>query len=143
MDRTGSGTGEDRKRILVVEDDPEMRTVLVKALLAHGYRVFAVDNGADAEDRILNCPPDLVILDIMLPYKSGADICIELKCDARVRDVPVLVTTSLTDGSKLSAEQWREMTRADTFLPKPFSVSELISQVEEMLKVREQVRVAP
>ena len=127
----------DRKTVLVVDDDPAMRKFMVKALLTGPYRVMAVDNGADAEDWILNRSPDLVIMDIMLPYKSGADICIEMKSDARKRHVPILLITSLADDTRLSGDQWRDLTRADAFLPKPFAISDLMSRVEALLAKRE------
>ena len=130
--------GRDRKTILVVEDDPAMRRMLVQSLVAQGkYRVMAVDNGADAEDRILSDPPDLVIMDVMLPYKSGVDICVEMRADPQRKKVLILLITSLTDKSSISEAQWKEMTRADAFLPKPFSINELVSQVEGMLSVSE------
>jgi twitching motility two-component system response regulator PilH len=136
-DEAETATAVRRKDILVVEDDPAMRRVLVQALVAQGakYRVMAVDNGADAEDRILSDPPDLVIMDVMLPYKSGVDICVELSADPRRKKVLILLITSLTDKSSMSEIQWKELTRADAFLPKPFAINELVSQVGGMLQV--------
>lgn len=76
-------------------------------------------------------------MDVMLPYKSGVDICVEMRADPQRKKVLILLITSLTDKSSISEAQWKEMTRADAFLPKPFSINELVSQVEGMLDEKE------
>jgi len=124
-------------RILVAEDDRATRRAIVKALHRQGYKVEAVDNGDDAERKIRESPPDLVLLDVMLPGKNGLDICTYMKSDSALKNIPVIILTCLTADSPENDQYWRERTAADDFLSKPFSISELVRSVERLLTSRE------
>jgi len=125
-----------RARILVAEDDRATRRAIVKALSRQGYEVEAVDNGNDADREIRQSPPDLVLLDVMLPGKNGLDICTFMKSDSTLKSIPVIILTCLTADSPENDGYWRERTAADDFLSKPFPVSELVRRVDRLLASR-------
>ena len=124
---------ETTKQIMVVEDDPGMRRMMVAALRHSGYMVHEEENGVEADRRIRALKPDLVLLDVMLPGKTGLDICQDLKQDAELSRIPILMMTCLTSESKHEDGYWKKETGADDFITKPFPVGELLRRVTRML----------
>ncbi len=122
------------QRILVVDDEPQIRRALRAALHAEGYVVELAENGAEAPDRVAGEPPDLVILDLGLPDMDGADVCARLRAWSQV---PVIVLSV--------REAEREKVRAldlgaDDYLVKPFGISELLARIRASLRrAREEV----
>ena len=117
------------KRILVVEDDPHIRLGLVEALDSEGYQVSESRDGAQALALITQQQPDLVILDVMLPRKSGYDVCRELR--AAKNRVPILMLTA--KGQETDKVVGLEL-GADDYVTKPFGVRELIARVHALLR---------
>jgi DNA-binding response OmpR family regulator len=108
---------------LVVDDDPNIREVVFYNLAAEGMKVHTVENGVEAEREALADPPDVIVLDVMMPGRDGYDVLDRLKQDERTRDIPVvLLTAKATD-----EEIWRGWrSGADYYITKPFSLDELI-----------------
>lgn len=121
------------KQILVLEDDSTMRRMIVAALRREGYVVYEEENGLEGDRRIRALKPDLVLLDVMLPGKTGLDICEELKRDPQFKTIPVLLMTCLTTESKQDDSYWRQETGADDFITKPFPIGELLRRVQRIL----------
>ena len=117
------------KRILVVEDDPHIRLGLVETLSGEGYHISESRDGAQALAQIRQEQPDLVILDVMLPRKSGYDICRELR--AAKNAVPILMLTA--KGQEADKVIGLEL-GADDYVTKPFGVRELIARVHALLR---------
>jgi DNA-binding response OmpR family regulator len=117
------------KRILVVEDDPHIRLGLVETLASEGYAVSESRDGAQALAQIRQEQPDLVILDVMLPRKSGYDICRELR--AAKNSVPILMLTA--KGQEADKVIGLEL-GADDYVTKPFGVRELLARVHALLR---------
>lgn len=117
------------KRILVVEDDPNIRLGLVDALTSEGYDVTECRDGGEAIPLVRQTTPDLVILDVMLPRKSGYDICRELR-ESKNR-VPILMLTA--KGQEVDKVIGLEL-GADDYVTKPFGVRELIARVHALLR---------
>jgi DNA-binding response OmpR family regulator len=117
------------KRILVVEDDPNIRLGLVDTLTSEGYTVTESSDGAQALAQIRQEQPDLVVLDVMLPRKSGYDICRELR--ASKNSVPILMLTA--KGQEADKVIGLEL-GADDYVTKPFGVRELIARVHALLR---------
>ena len=90
--------------VLVVEDDPELRTLYHGAIRAAGYAVVAVEDGLDALRRIEQHVPDIVVLDLELPRLRGRDVYRELTGNAKTAKIPIVVVT----GSSLSDDDQRE-----------------------------------
>jgi DNA-binding response OmpR family regulator len=124
---------DTNKQVLVVEDDPGLRRVMVSALRHEGYIVHEEENGQEAERRIRALKPALVLLDVMLPGKTGLDICADLKQDPEFKKIPILMMTCLTGESKHEDDYWKNETGADDFITKPFPVGEMLRRVSRML----------
>jgi DNA-binding response OmpR family regulator len=118
-----------KKRLLVVEDDAHIRLGLCDALRAEGYDVVDCRDGAQALPLIKQNKPDLVILDIMLPGKSGFDLCREIR--AGKNRVPILMLSA--KGQEIDKVVGLEL-GADDYVTKPFSLRELLARVQALLR---------
>jgi CheY-like chemotaxis protein len=113
-------------RILVVEDDPTWRDLIGAALVAFGFDVTATDSVLSATQVIPQVRPSAILLDIALPFRSGAAWLAALKADARTADIPVVVVSALPE--MLSAER---RALAAAVVPKPFEPRVLARVVRE------------
>src|SRR3954466_3944272 len=111
-------------RILVVDDDQSMRELLKLHLRNNGYDVLAAEDAVVAGHLVLSAPPDLILLDVQMPYMSGYEFAGALKADEQTRDIPVVFLT--TDDAV--AEQARKL-GADAYLNKPVTVDRLLEVV--------------
>jgi DNA-binding response OmpR family regulator len=118
-----------KKHLLVVEDDAHIRLGLCDALRAEGYKVTECGNGAQAGPLIRQHKCDLVILDIMLPGKSGYDICREIR--GGKNRVPILLLSA--KGQEIDKVVGLEL-GADDYVTKPFSLRELLARVHALLR---------
>lgn len=120
---------KDRPHIVVVEDDPEIRSLLQGYLGREGFRVTEADGGA-ALDRFLSYydEPDLIILDLMLPGEDGLSICRRLRAASRI---PVIMLTAR--GEDVDKIVGLEM-GADDYMPKPFNPRELVARMRAVLR---------
>jgi putative two-component system response regulator len=129
--------GESRRRaprILVVDDNQDIMLVMQELLATHGYDVVAVPDAAHAEIEVLRCAPDLILSDVVMPGKSGYELCRELKANPATRLIPFVLITGLTDRQDrlLGIESG-----ADDFLNKPIFPEELFARVKSLLKLKE------
>lgn len=120
------------KRILVVEDDPIGRKVVVDFLSAHGYRVSAAKNGPEGVEKAAILRPDLIVCDILLPKKSGFEVCFEVKRAAETRDVPVLLMSAVCS-DRHAERHGTQGVHADGYFVKPFSLSLMLERIRELL----------
>jgi two-component system phosphate regulon response regulator PhoB len=118
-------------RILVVEDEADIRQVLVYNLGEAGHEVLAAERGAVALALLEEQQPDLVLLDLMLPDVSGLEICRKLKSDASLRAIPVIMLTARSD--EIDRVVGFEL-GADDYVVKPFSVRELGLRIQAVLR---------
>jgi two-component system, OmpR family, phosphate regulon response regulator PhoB len=137
---TARDSANDRApRILVVEDESSLALLLVYNLEAEGFIVEHVDRGDEAELRLAEAPPDLVILDWMLPGVSGLEICRRLRARDDTRDMPIIMLTARGEES----ERVRGLSvGADDYVVKPFSTPELMARVHALLRRARPERVA-
>jgi len=117
--------------ILVVEDEASMLAGLEYALAKEGYVVRSASDGELALKAIRTASPDLVLLDVMLPKRSGLDVLRELRKEGR--DVPVILLTAR--GQELDKVQGLDL-GADDYVTKPFSLAELLARIRARLKRR-------
>jgi two-component system OmpR family response regulator len=115
-------------RILVIDDEEAIGNVIKDYLEAQGYEVFWAKDGYYAIDMFRKVHPDLIILDLMLPGKSGFDVCRELRQDS---DVPVIMLTAKAD--EIDRVLGLEL-GADDYVTKPFSLRELAARVRAVLR---------
>jgi DNA-binding response OmpR family regulator len=115
-------------RVLIIEDDPNVSEVVARYLEREGYQVDTVADGAVGLARALHDPPDLVVLDLMLPSLPGLEVCRRLRAAA---PVPVIMLTALGDEADRIAGL--EL-GADDYVAKPFSPRELTARVKAVLR---------
>ncbi len=125
------------EEILIVDDVPENLRLLSQMLTEHGYRVRAVRNGSHALMAAQAAPPDLILLDIVMPEMDGYEVCRQLKEDERTRDIPVLFISALGDvENKLKAFN----SGGVDYVTKPFQVPEVLARVRTHLTLRRLTR---
>lgn len=120
------------KHVLLVEDEINIIEALRFLLSREGWQVDTHSDGADAVDRIRQMRPDLVVLDHMLPGKSGLDILGELRADPEFQKLPVLMLTAR--GQARDREQ-AEKAGVSRFMTKPFSNIEVITAVRDLVQL--------
>jgi two-component system phosphate regulon response regulator PhoB len=136
---SADSTAANAPRVLVVEDEASLAMLLAYNLEAEGYRVERAERGDDAESMLMENPPDLVILDWMLPSVSGVELCRRLRAREATRTLPVIMLTARGEES----ERVRGLSvGADDYVVKPFSVPELMARVKALLRRARPERVA-
>ncbi|MDX1590330.1 MAG: response regulator transcription factor [Balneolaceae bacterium] len=117
------------KKIIIVEDEPSLVFTLQDTLESEGYEVTVVSDGSDAIDRVKEVEPDLMILDLMLPGKSGYDICKEVR-DLKYTFPIIMLTARDQEIDKVAGLN----IGADDYMTKPFGVKELLARIKARLR---------
>ena len=116
----------DQKKVLVVDDDPDILETVRFCMEEAGYDVVESADGLDALQKVETESPDLIVLDVMLPGKSGFMVCWSLKNNEKFRDIPVIMLTAKSQPiDKVLGRQ----TQANEYLTKPFDIDELVDLV--------------
>ena len=118
-------------RVLVVEDEPDIRDLLAFHLERDGYQVTRATTGPEALRQLRAAPPDLVILDLMLPEMDGLEVCRRLRADPATAGLPVIMLTA--KGDEVDRVVGLEM-GADDYVVKPFSPKEMLARVRAVLR---------
>ncbi|MEB3182342.1 MAG: response regulator [Nostocaceae cyanobacterium] len=118
--------------ILIVDDTPVNLQLLARLLSKHGYNVQMATNGTIAINSVVSSPPDLILLDIMMPGLDGYQVCQQLKADDRTRDIPIIFISARTEAlDKVKAFNLG----AVDYITKPFQEAEVIARVENQLRI--------
>jgi phosphate regulon transcriptional regulator PhoB len=117
--------------VLIVEDEPDIRNLLVHHLTREGFRCRTAASGPEALARVRSAAPDLVVLDLMLPEVNGLEVCRRLRSDAATAAIPIIMLTAKTD--EVDRIVGLEM-GADDYVAKPFSPKELVARVRAVLR---------
>ncbi|MCO5100509.1 MAG: response regulator [Burkholderiaceae bacterium] len=116
-------------RVLIAEDEPHIVESLSFVLSRSGYAVSSVLDGEAAMHRLRTDPPDLVILDVMLPRLNGFEVLKQIKSDPSLRSIPVIV---LTAKGQAHDRRMAEEIGVDGFMTKPFSNREIVDEVRRL-----------
>ena len=117
--------------ILVVEDDRAIRDMLNFVLAQHRFNIIESNDAESAQQRILQKPPNLILLDWMLPGQSGIDFAQQLRADPNTRDIPIIMITA--KGEEIDKVSGLN-SGADDYITKPFSPRELIARIKAVLR---------
>src|SRR5580700_6942935 len=128
MDMAEIGTGDTRPKLLIVDDDHELCSMLAEYLGPEGFATETVGTGPMALDRLVRGPVDLVVLDVMLPELSGFEVLRRIRATSAV---PVIMLTAR--GEEVDRIVGLEM-GADDYLPKPFSPRELVARIKAVMR---------
>jgi class 3 adenylate cyclase len=121
-----SGTTRSRGLVLVVDDEEQNRTLLLDSLQARGFGVEEAENGVQALQRIAARPPDVILLDLMMPKMDGFEVCRRVRQDAKTAHIPILMITALSERKeRLMGIQ----AGANDFLNKPIDLQDVILRV--------------
>ena len=120
-----------KKRILVIEDDRDIVELVRYNLEKDGYQVATATDGAIGMAQVKKSPPDLLVLDLMLPKLSGLEICKEIRRDAALNRLPILILTAR--GEEADRVVGLEL-GADDYVTKPFSPREFVARVKALLR---------
>ena len=117
--------------VLVVEDEPAQREVLAYNIQAEGFQVMTAEAGDIALDMVRETPPDVIVLDWMLPNVSGIEVCRQLKMGAETARIPIIMLSARSE----EVDKIRGLeTGADDYITKPYSVAELLARLRTQLR---------
>ena len=122
------------ERILVVDDEAVNRELIEGILSGAGYEVVMASNGSSALAEVHAHPPDLILLDLLMPGMHGLEVCQRLKQETATARIPVIVVTAV---GQITAKEAALTNGADDFVTKPFQPADLRARVHAMLKVRQ------
>jgi two-component system phosphate regulon response regulator PhoB len=118
-------------RILVIDDEPDILALVHYNLTKHGYDVTCASSGEEALHQLQASPPDLVVLDLMLPGLDGLEVCKTMKRDVRTAAIPIVILTARDDD--VDVVTGLEL-GADDYLAKPFSPRVLLARIKAVLR---------
>jgi CheY-like chemotaxis protein len=129
------------KKILIIDDDPDLVEVIRLTLENGGYEVFGAASGGEGLDKVKEVHPDLIILDVMMDYTTeGFQVSLQLRSPdaaseyAAYRDIPILMLTAIHSTTPLRFEPEGDYLPVDAFVEKPLEPSALLQKVEELLQ---------
>jgi len=119
------------KRILIADDEPNIVISLEFLMKREGFEVLIANDGEEAVQRIRGDRPDLVLLDVMMPKKSGFEVCQEIKSDPELAGIRILMLTAKGRDTEVAKGL---ALGADAYMTKPFATKELVERVRELLE---------
>ncbi|MFC1596420.1 response regulator [Planctomycetota bacterium] len=124
---------DDTKTILVVDDDPDAREFLVTVLEDNGFAAVTANDGTEAIAMIDDTAPDLILLDIAMPEKSGVAVYRKLKEDDRLKSIPVIIITGISDDFKKFISTRRQVPPPEGYISKPVDHEQFLKMVKDLL----------
>jgi DNA-binding response OmpR family regulator len=122
------------KRVLIVDDDENLRSILEALLEPKGHEIIQAADGEEGLQQVKAAHPDIIILDGMMPKKSGFQLAYELKNHPAYESIPIIMLTGIDRASGKTQEYWEEKSRADLYIAKPFDYKKLVETVQKMLR---------
>jgi CheY-like chemotaxis protein len=118
------------KRVLIADDSANTRGILRFMLQNQGFQLVEAEDGEDALAKARTCSPDIIVLDGMMPKKTGFEACQELKRDPKTKAIPVILLTAIAQVDP--NHNWAKDTPADKFMAKPFQMRDLLAAIESL-----------
>src|SRR4030067_351656 len=123
------------KKILIVDDDPDLVEAVTMILESKKYNVAAAYGGLEGLEKARTEKPDLIVLDVMMPDKDGYAVCKEMKADPKLSKIPILLLTAVV--SKIPTTHYTQQaglaTEADDYIDKPVEPEVLVKRIETLL----------
>ncbi len=124
-------TNNETKRILCIEDEPEMIDLIRLILGRHGFEVSGANGGVQGVKKIREELPDLILLDLMMPDMDGWEVYQQIKADEKTNDIPVIVVTA--KAQNIDKVLGLHIAKVDDYISKPFSPQALLESVRKVL----------
>ncbi|MFH1033474.1 MAG: response regulator [Pseudomonadota bacterium] len=127
------------KRILVVDDEMDLRTFISTLLESNGYKAVVAENGEQGMAKVSEKKPDMITLDVMMPKESGIKMYRDIKTNPELKDIPVLIISGLARKTFLHSQKVldkfknQEVPEPDGYIEKPPEPEELISEVQRLI----------
>lgn len=121
-------------RVLIADDSPFILSLLGEIVQSYGYEVVTAENGIEALEKIFKDPPDLIFLDVIMPYMTGYQVSRVLKSDPVTRPIPIII---LTSKSEAADKFWAYQVGADHYIVKDENVDAIVSSIEEVLSKKD------
>jgi excisionase family DNA binding protein len=122
--------GASKRRIMIVDDEPDALALMENILSTEGYELIKVNNATEVGMKAVQLSPDLILLDFLMPELNGFDVCKALRENEQTRSIPIMAVTCL---SKEEDIERIFKAGADEYLPKPFKVDQLQEKVRELI----------
>jgi twitching motility two-component system response regulator PilH len=128
------------KKVLVVDDDPDVRLFSITVLEENGYTPLEATNGEEGMQLVRKQKPDLIILDVLMPRESGIRLYRQLQTDKKLKEIPIIILSGITRKSFLRSQKaltefgGEEVPEPKTYLEKPVEPDELAAAIAEALK---------
>ena len=119
-------------KILIVDDSPSQREMMVSLLENNYFQIATAGNGLEAIAQVKLMQPDLIISDIVMPSMNGYDLCRQLKSDPKTKHIPIVLCSTK---STVIDHHWGFKQGADAYINKPFTPTDLVNTVKELLKI--------
>jgi DNA-binding response OmpR family regulator len=119
------------KQILCIEDEPEMIDLIRLILGRRGFEVVGAAGGKEGLEKLRQQPPELVLLDLMMPDMDGWEVYQQMKADEKTKDIPVIVVTA--KAQSIDKVLGLHIAKVDDYIAKPFSPQDLLNSVEKVL----------
>lgn len=127
------------KKVLVVDDDPDVRLFSITVLEENGYTPIEATNGEEGMAVLRKDPPDLVVLDVLMPRESGVRLYRQIKTDAKYKKIPVIILSGITQKSFLRSQKaltefgGEQVPEPEAYLEKPVEPEELAAAIKAIL----------
>lgn len=119
------------RKILCIEDEPQMIDLIRLILANEGYEVIGADGGQEGLELMRQEKPDLILLDLMMPEMDGGDVFHRMKEEIELRNIPVIVVTA--KAAPIDQVLWINVAKVDDYVTKPFGPRELVESVKKVL----------
>ncbi len=124
---------ENKKTILVVDDEPDVQIYISTLLEDNGYATVTAKDGKEALEKVKESRPDLVTLDISMPETSGVRLYRDIKESAELKDIPVIIVTGITKDFERFISTRKQVPPPDGYISKPIDQDEMLKLVEKLI----------